>query len=178
MQDSRLHIRLVLLASSNISCVHSMIVLNRLCFHNVLFNIFIKAYIRWESTACTLLTWSLMSFLLLQEISGCSYFSLNLHNYDNISMREGRSWERFLCDVRSMWMVQSEFPFRQQRSRIAKHNKGLIHWRKWEHVTIRAWERSRTGTPAWPSSDSQPTWKQWPWQRLSGRGLLLVSMWH
>lgn len=51
-------------------------------------------------------------------------------------------------------MVQYELPFRPQHSCTAKHNKRLIHWRKWEHVTIRAWERGRAGTPAWPSSDS------------------------
>lgn len=49
------------------------------------------------------------------------------------------------------WYNKS-FPL--QFSCIAKHNKWLISWRKREHVTIRAWERSRAGTSTWSSSDS------------------------
>lgn len=63
------------------------------------------------------------------------------------------------ADPGNVWLVMSalgrmvQFPFRLQHSCIAKHNKWLNHWRKWEHATISAWERNRTGTSAWLSSD-------------------------
>lgn len=63
------------------------------------------------------------------------------------------------ADPGNVWLVMSalwrmvQFPFRLQPSCIAKHNKWPNHWRKWEHATVRAWERNRTGTSAWLSSD-------------------------
>lgn len=63
----------------------------------------------------------------------------------------------------------TSFPLALQCFYTAKYNKWRIRRRKWEHATIIAWERSRAGTPAWPSSCS-PHWtnalvalqKLWP----------------
>lgn len=48
----------------------------------------------------------------------------------------------------------ASFPLALQCFYTAKYNKWRICRRKWEHATIIAWERSRAGTPAWPSSCS------------------------
>lgn len=48
----------------------------------------------------------------------------------------------------------TSFPLALQCFYTAKYNKWRIRRRKWEHATIIAWERSRAGTPAWPSSCS------------------------
>lgn len=48
----------------------------------------------------------------------------------------------------------ASFPLALQCFYTAKYNKWRIRRRKWEHATIIAWERSRAGTPAWPSSCS------------------------
>lgn len=90
---------------------------------------------------------------LVRTATGAHIYLTN-HCHDNNSMRESWSWECLLCDVRFMWLVQYELPFSLHHSCTAKYNKWLIRWRNWEHVTMRAWERFRAGTPAWPSSDS------------------------
>lgn len=67
--------------------------------------------------------------------------STNNHDCDNNSLRVSWSWEHFLFEVCRLWSVLYKFPFRLWRSHIVRNNKGFIHCRKWEHVTIRAWEK-------------------------------------
>lgn len=66
----------------------------------------------------------------------------------------GKADPESVSSVMSAVCKMVQYELQAAALRTAKHNKGLIHWRKWDHVTIRAWERGRAGTPAWPSSDS------------------------
>lgn len=123
----------------------TLIVLDHVCFPCTLFNIPNNACMQSlmhtgsERSACA---W-------------CSHFYINNRNCGCVSSSLSWFWEFFLWSRRSVKRTV-RFPFRQQHSCTAKHNKGLMQWRKWKRVAVRAWERSRAGTSAWPSSGGQP----------------------